>query len=232
MKAEWQSLSARVVNILRREGIKTLGELREKRHMVDEISGIGSLALEEIDRCLGGGPVMLHLGAGMVSIPNFTNIDTRELPGIDIVASADRLDMFGDNSVDLIYASHCLEHFPRRDTQRVLQEWRRVLKSGGTLRLSVPDFSAVVEVYTLTRNMALVLGHLVGGQEYPGNTHFMVFDFAYLSTLLSEVGFRCIRKWDWRQTIHRKYDDWAQDYYPHMDKEHGILMSLNVEADK
>jgi hypothetical protein len=60
----------------------------------------------------------------------------------------------------------------------------------------------------------------------------MVFDFAYLSTLLSEVGFRCIRKWDWRQTIHKDFDDRSQGYYPHLQKDTGILMSLNIEGEK
>lgn len=177
-------------------------------------------------------PVCLNLGAGDNKIPGFINLDARDLPGLDIVAPADRLDMLQDSSVDLVYASHVLEHFPRRDSQRVLREWYRVLKPGGTLRLSVPDFEACIEVYRETRNLALVLGHLVGGQDYPGNTHYMVFDFIYLSTLLSEVGFRNIRRWDWRKTIHKDYDDRAQGYYPHLDKEAGRLMSLNLEADK
>jgi predicted SAM-dependent methyltransferase len=176
--------------------------------------------------------IQVYLGAGNIRIPGFVHIDSRNLPGIDYVCSADKLDMFQDNSVDLLYACHILEHFPRRDTQKVLREWYRVLKPGGTLRLAVPDFEAVIKVYQETKNLALLLGHLVGGQDYPGNTHYMVFDFAYLSTLLSEVGFRCIRKWDWRQTIHKDFDDRSQGYYPHLQKDTGILMSLNIEGEK
>lgn len=172
----------------------------------------------------------LHLGCGKVILPGFTNIDVRGENGIDIVGPVDALG-FPGSSVDLIYACHILEHFHRRDTQRVLREWYRVLKPGGTLRVSVPDFEACIKVYDRA-NLALLLGHLVGGQEYEENIHFMVFDFAYLSTLLSEVGFRCIRRWDWRRTEHAHYDDRSQGYYPHMDTEHGTLMSLNVEADK
>lgn len=179
-----------------------------------------------------GEGIQLHLGAGQIRIPGFINIDFRPLTGTDIVASADNLSMFQDDSVDLVYASNVLEHFPRRDTQRVLREWYRVLKPSGTLRVSVPDFESCIKVYKMTHNLALILAQLVGGQDYPGNTHLMVFDFAYLSTLLSEVGFRCIRKYDWRQTIHKDYDDRSQSYFPHMDKEHGIQMNINVECDK
>lgn len=177
-------------------------------------------------------PLQLHLACGDIFVPGFKHIDIKLLPHVAIQTSVDKLDMFEDNSVDLVYVCHCLEHFPRRDTQRVLREWYRVLKPGGTLRLAVPDFEAVLQVYQMTKNLALLLGHLVGGQDYAGNTHYMVFDFTYLSTLLSEVGFRCIRKYDWRQTIHKDYDDRSQGYYPHMDKENGVLLSLNMEADK
>ena len=177
-------------------------------------------------------PLKLHLGCGSVILPGFINIDSRHLEGVEVVSAADDL-RFPDGSVDLIYACHVLEHFPRRDTQRVLQEWRRVLKPEGTLRLSVPDFDAVCRAYRTARApLALLLGHLVGGQEYPENTHLMIYDYQYLTTLLSEVGFRRIRLWDWGNTEHAAYDDRSRGYYPHMDVGNGILMSLNVEGDK
>ena len=53
-----------------------------------------------------------------------------------------------DNSVDLIYACHLLEHFGRWEMHEVLQEWYRVLKTGGLLRLAVPDFSALIGFIT------------------------------------------------------------------------------------
>ena len=40
-------------------------------------------------------------------------------------------------------------------------------------------------------------------------------------------------KWyDWEQTEHSKFDDHSQAYIPHMDKENGTLISLNVECIK
>ncbi len=178
-------------------------------------------------------PVNLHLGCGNVLLSGFINIDSRVIPGAERTFHVSPVDKLGfqDDSVGLIYACHVLEHFHRRDTQRVLREWYRVLQPGGTLRLAVPDFEACAKVYD-GKNLALLLGHLVGGQEYPENIHYMVFDFAYLSTLLSEVGFRCIRRYRWFETEHYEYDDKSQGYYPHMDKKNGTLMSLNVECDK
>ena len=177
-------------------------------------------------------PVQLHIGCGEKYIPGFLHIDVRKFPHIDYVASADKLDMFKDRSVDLIYCAHVLEHFRRPKTKEVLAEWYRVLKKGGTLRVAVPDFESLCEIYRETEDLTLILGPLVGRQDYPENTHYMVFDFASLKKMLEEVGFKNVRRYDWRKTIHKDYDDYSQAYIPHMDKEKGRLISLNVEADK
>lgn len=174
----------------------------------------------------------LHLGCGNRYIPGFIHIDVRKMPHIDYVTSADRLDAFDDNSVDLIYSCHLLEHFRRGEIENVLKEWYRVLKHGGILRVAVPDFEKIVEVYLETKDLRLVMGLLYGRQDYPENTHFGAFDYSYLTEVLTEAGFKNIQRYDWRKTIHKDYDDFSQAYIPHMDKEHGILMSLNMECEK
>lgn len=174
----------------------------------------------------------LHIGCGNRYIPGFIHIDVRKLPHIDYVTSADKLDMFEDSSLDLIYSCHMLEHLKRHEVEDVLKEWYRVLKPGGTLRVAVPDFEKVAEVYLKTKDLKSVKGLLLGRQDYPENTHYTVFDFSYLSEVLEKAGFKNIHRYDWRQTIHKDYDDFSQAYLPHMDKEHGTLMSLNVEAEK
>ena len=55
--------------------------------------------------------------------------------------------MFEDNCADLIYSSHSLEYFDRVQAADVLSEWNRCLKVGGILRLAVPDFDKLIEVY-------------------------------------------------------------------------------------
>ena len=59
-----------------------------------------------------------------------------------------------------------------------------------------------------------------------------LYDFASLEKLCLGAGFRSIWRYDWRQTLHREYDDHSQAYFPHMDKERGEPISLNVEAMK
>ena len=176
--------------------------------------------------------IKLHLGCGNRYIPGFIHIDLADYSHIDYKSDVSDLSMFEDNSVDLIYACHVLEHFKRYETDGVLQEWYRVLKSGGILRVSVPDFEAIVTVYEKYRDMELVMGLLYGGQDYKHNFHHVGFDFKYLGELLKKVGFKNIHRYNWQKTIHKDYDDYSQAYIPYMDKEHGILVSLNVEVKK
>ena len=175
--------------------------------------------------------VKLHLGCGKRFIPGFTHLDIQQHPHVAIVSSVDRLEMFADGSVDLIYASHLLEHFGRHDTERVLKEWFRVLRPGGVLRLAVPDFERAIEVYRKHGDLEMVK-FLVGGQRDEHDLHRNLFDRRSLEAMLKRVGFKEVREWDWRKTEHANIDDYSQAYIPHMDKEHGILISLNLEAVK
>jgi len=54
----------------------------------------------------------------------------------NIVASCERLDMFGSASMDFVYSSHLLEHI--EDHESALKEWWRLVKPGGHLVLYLP----------------------------------------------------------------------------------------------
>ena len=44
--------------------------------------------------------------------------------------------------------------------------------------------------------------------------------------------FKNVKLWDWREVEHSNFDDYSQAYIPHMDKENGTLISLNIECTK
>jgi predicted SAM-dependent methyltransferase len=176
----------------------------------------------------------LHLGCGKRVLPGFVHVDRADFPHIDYRSGVDRLPMFGNDSAELIYSSHVLEYFDRFEARAVIEEWKRVLSPGGMLRVAVPDFEALADIYFRDRNLDLILGPLYGRMEAGGRTiyHRTVYDFAALRALLEGAGFEQVRHYDWRETIHRDVDDHSQAYIPHMDKEHGTLVSLNVECRK
>ena len=62
--------------------------------------------------------------------------------------------------------------------------------------------------------------------------HKTAYDYESLKTLLQDCHFSDIREYDWRGTEHAEFDDHSQAYLPHMDKENGVLISLNVECNK
>jgi predicted SAM-dependent methyltransferase len=181
----------------------------------------------------------LHLGCWKREIPGFVNVDLCDLPHIHFNSSIDDLHFISDSSVELIYCSHSLEYFDYNGVQNCLKEWKRVLVGGGTLRLAVPDFDKLIEVYLATgKNISKIIGPLFGRMELNTKSskdfifHKSIFNLDSLKKTLMDAGFDSVEKWDWRQTEHSEVDDHSQAYYPHMDKENGILISLNVQCKK
>ncbi len=140
---------------------------------------------------------------------------------------------FESKTVDLIYCSHALEYFDRGEAVYVLNEWKRVLKKGGVLRLAVPNFSKISKLYSFNcYSVEDFLGPLYGRMKMGDEWiyHKTCYDYNSIKTLLLDVGFINVRRYDWRQTEHSKHDDHSQAYIPKMDKENGELISLNIEC--
>lgn len=175
----------------------------------------------------------IHAGCGKVFIPGFVHVDVVDYDHIDLRHSIDSLPMIPSESVELIFACHVLEHFHRRDASRVLKEWHRVLKPGGVLRVAVPDFHAVALAHVEDGvPLDRLMGLLFGRQDYLYNIHATVYDQPMLERALIAAGFSEPRLYDWRKTDHAHIDDYSQAYLPHLDRENGRLMSLNMEATK
>lgn len=175
----------------------------------------------------------LHVGCGKRFIPGFVHVDQMAFPHVEYVQDIRRLANFADASASLLYACQVIEYFDREEVIDVLAEWHRVLAPGGILRLSVPNFAVLVRLYQAGLGLDWLLGTLYG--RIPDGTggfiyHRTTYDEPSLRTLLTRLGFTDIRLWDWRQVEHGKVDDFSQAYFPHMEKERGILWNLNMEG--
>lgn len=97
---------------------------------------------------------------------------------------------FANEEFDIAYSSHVLEHFPRSDTGKVLDEWIRILKPDGELRLIVPNLEWAADQIKLGAMNDDVLNVLYGAQTYSQNYHQMGFTPAALTSMLKERGFK------------------------------------------
>ena len=181
--------------------------------------------------------IKLHLGCGRRYLPGYLHVDIQTYPHIDIIhdiRSKLSNDIIAPESIEEIYACHVLEHIPRQHIVETLIEWHSLLKYGGKLRLAVPDFEAIVEVYLKDKNSlhSCLLGLLYGGQRDQWDYHTLGFDMVNITRLLEQVGFAHIERYNWQEFLPQDYDDYSRCYLPHGDNINGRLMSLNVIATK
>lgn len=138
----------------------------------------------------------IHLGCGDIILNGWINIDARNADHIHIHTDQIDLKEFADNSVGVIYLSHVLEHFDFKESQDLLELFNKKLKPGGVLIVSVPDFHALTQVYSLNYDLEIVKRALMGGQDYAYNFHKSVYNFELLKNLLTKCQFDQIGTYD------------------------------------
>lgn len=143
---------------------------------------------------LGVGGIRLNLGGRGTKIQGFQTVDLSEEHDVQIKSDVSNLWMFRDETVQEIYASQILEHFPHLKTESVLKEWHRVLMPGARITIGVPDFQRAVEIYLEIGLVPWVVNQLYGDQIYPLAFHYAPFTFASLSAVMHKVGFTKIRR--------------------------------------
>lgn len=140
---------------------------------------------------LGSGPLFEVFPEGMA-----TRVDAREEVKPDYRCDLRALP-FENESWDIVYSSHTLEHFRPRDVPLVIDEWLRVLKPGGEMRLKIPDLEFAAK--QILNGGLDIMGHNVlfgqGDGEYEHDVHRNGFTIKTLRALLESKGMKISRLW-------------------------------------
>lgn len=135
----------------------------------------------------------LHIGGEIVK-DGWETFNSQPGEGVDYVGDASNLRRFPDETFDVVYASHVLEHFTGFGVLGVLKEWYRVLKDDGELYVSVPDLDYMCELF-LDKNIGLdyrtkIVKMIYGAHDNPSNFHYFGFDLPILIAVLEAAGFQ------------------------------------------
>lgn len=142
----------------------------------------------------------LHIG-GEAAKPGWTIVNIQAGPHVDVVGTCTDLSRFENSSVVEIYASHVLEHLGYLDEMPLaLKEFRRVLKPGGRLMLSVPDLAVLCRLFLDERldmeSRFHVMRIMFGGQMDPYDYHKAGMTADFMTDYLTVAGFRDVERVD------------------------------------
>lgn len=111
----------------------------------------------------------LEIGVGSSRIPGFETLNIVGGRHVDYVFDASDPFPFSNDTYDLIYASHVLEHIPWYRALQTLVEWRRVLRPGGELQVWVPDGLKICSVLVDFETKGVDRSSLDGWYKYNEN---------------------------------------------------------------
>jgi SAM-dependent methyltransferase len=131
-------------------------------------------------------------------------------PGVrpDIVCSITDMKPVASGSVDAIWSSHNLEHIYRYEVPNALGEFKRVLKPGGLLLMTLPDLQQIAELIVADRledeayispsgpvtALDMLFGHTPSlARGYAFMAHKTGFTSRSLKALLTAAGFVEVR---------------------------------------
>ena len=91
--------------------------------------------------------MMLNFACGSRIHKDFENIDfypiDKNVKKVNLLKTLP----YKDNTFDIAYSSHFLEHLDKDNAKKILKEIKRVLKNDGILRLVVPDLENIAREY-------------------------------------------------------------------------------------
>lgn len=162
----------------------------------------------------------LEIGPGTPRVSGFETINLIDTSETDYILDAGRKLPFADNTFDVVYASHVLEHTVWYQLIDTVREWVRILNSGGRLEIWVPDGHKICKAFVKCEDQGtnkyimkdgwfrfndaqdpciwvngriFTYGDGTGNLNNP-NWHHAIFSYRYLKLLLMEAGLQNVRK--------------------------------------
>lgn len=153
--------------------------------------------LKEISR--KSGPLYLNLGSGPrgLNAAEWINIDGFKDRNVQFLCDFSRPLPFEDETFDGIFCEHVLEHFSYDNGRNLLTECRRILKTGGVIRIVVPNGYTILEAYFKEPQKMVEYKQVdskipmeaVNTWFYQRYEHQCIYDIQYLTYLLGKCGF-------------------------------------------
>jgi predicted SAM-dependent methyltransferase len=159
-----------------------------------------------LKKYLQEGKCKIYFGCGNVRQEGYINIDVRWTPAVDIMAKLEWCSRKFHGKCHEVYISHLLEHFnspgkAMRDSSKTvlgaLNLINTMLVPDGKIRIAVPDFRALAELY-VKEDFPLfprLHGRLMGEQNYPENQHACAFDRDFLEFCLKRCNYGDVQEW-------------------------------------
>lgn len=172
----------------------------------------------------------IHLGAGPINIQGWINVDARAYDHTHLVANGFDLAEFSDGSISEIYMCHVLEHFSFAEAESLLRDFKRKLCVGGVIRISVPSFDKLIEVYLDgNNNLDLIKLAVMGGQDYEFNFHKSIYNHSSLCKLLESCGYLNVKAWNTIADFGADLGDWSNKSFS--SSKGPLMISLNLKGE-
>jgi SAM-dependent methyltransferase len=205
--------------------------------------------------------VCVHYGCGSVSPANWINIDNsptlilqnkfllkylfkKKYFNRNVIYGDIRKKMpFKNNSVDLLFCSHVLEHMTYDDCILSLRNSYNLLKYNGTFRIIMPDLNSYISIYLEEKNnfncnaaYNFNLNTMLGYKQVPNNifkkllfsfrnsNHLFLWDYDLLKSQLEIIGFKNIKIFSPNNSEHTEFLT--------LENKRRFINSISIECKK
>lgn len=95
-----------------------------------------------------------------------------------------------DNSIDIVFSSHFLEHLTKIKGEQFLNDIYRIMKPGGLVRILVPDLDLAIQKFNQGEINETLDLFFYTSEEADFSAHKYNYTFGSLKTKLEDIGFK------------------------------------------